>query len=520
MNGSRPLHSADRPGLLPAVAGLMIAALLLFLPSPLFALLRVSVDSITTRSGVGVQKSTFIPGEAIRYQARISVLNPSPGIPFNIRLRITGDGWYEVLEQEVFFPVVVVNRVISWGVSPELYTSTDVCEGDVSLHLDIASSQEEEIIVGGRRHGYFTIRCLSDLPSGVTVSIPVGLQPLDMAFTGNGRFLYVTSRESRNISVIDTDLEPPARIKVIPDWEQVEIEVEECRSLCPEGDNACRRECKETIEPVGEPTGVEASADGTKMYVADYRRPVIHVVDAQQHTLEGDISLAELRPMNLWDLAVNHNPQYNEIYATDFGDARVIRVNLDDQSVRALDLHFSNPLQGNMPGQILIDPLSPTYLYVLGAQVLHFTRNGLLLYPFWMNFPVISWYMALNPLNTLVNRDFYVVMSPGVPPTFFPFEPQSFIYFWSVNGFVVTGEAVQIGTSIGDLVVRDDGRYAYTTDSYRGEILLVDLERKAELRGCAIPVRVGALNLRADPNPLRNRLYVGTWAPGSVEIVE
>lgn len=504
----------------PAAAGLIIAALLFFLPHPLLATLRVDVTSIRTLGG---SNDEFQPGERIQYQVRFLV-SQTGGAVYTVRLRITGDGWYEVLKEEV--SLGLGTRILNWGISPELYTSTDVCKGKVSLNLDIASSLEEEIIIGGRRHSYFTIVCPPDIPSGTIRSVDVGKEPFDMAFTRDGRYLYVTSQESRTITIIDTnntDPEDTTPFKTIPDWEKINKEVAECRSLCPPGDDACREACNETIEPVGEPTGVEASVDGTRMYVADYTRPVIHIVDAQTHEFAGSLSLSGFAPTKLTGLALN--PPYNEIYVTDSRDARVMSVNLGDQSVRALDLRFLDPLRGINPRGVIVDPFQSNSLWVLSNEVILIFRIPWL-YPrtvLKMNFPrYLRWDMALSPLSTPINRELYVVLSPGVSNTPFPYVPRSFIHFWNVTFLPpgVNGEAFEVGASIGDLVIQDNGRYAYTPDSYRGGILLVDLDRRAEIRGCAIPAKVGALRLIADPNPLRNRLYVGTWDPGSVDFVE
>ena len=76
--------------------------------------------------------------------------------------------------------------------------------------------------------------------------------------------------------------------------------------------------------------------------------------------------------------------------------------------------------------------------------------------------------------------------------------------------------------SIWELVVldREDGRFVYAIDSNRGEVLIIDMDTGTEMSRCAIPVPVepGGRFLRA--NPAQNRLFVGGWLAGFVNIVE
>jgi len=493
---------------------ILAALCLLLAPGPLLADVQINVASLESRSGIGVQKSTFMPGETIRYQTVINTL-PGSSLPFKVLLRVAGDGWYETHEQEI---IGLGLRTITWGgIADPLYTSTDVCEGKVSLYLDVIAGEGENVAVQGRRHSYMTVECPSGRPAGiVTASLEVGELPFDMALTRNGRYLYVTSRESRNISVIDTEL--AELVTTIPaDWDEVMERVRACQDQCP--DQACRRECSERIEPVGEPSGVAASPDGTQMLVADYRRPVVHLVNAQSHEIEGEISLEAFKPMRLVDLVVN--PNFNEFYVLDYTDVRIFRMGLNPPHP-VTEIRIESPFlpegMGLFSTRIVMDPILSNQLYILSGIIIRVTRTGNFL-GFWpLNAPVPSWDMVFD--IGAGSRVAYVVLSPFPVPTTFPFDHHSFISRLDFNFFPIESEVFEVGSNIGDLALRNDGRYAYAIDSYRSEILLVDLERVAELKGCAIPVQggTGGRNMLADPG--RNRLYVGTWAPGAVLFVE
>ncbi len=68
------------------------------------------------------------------------------------------------------------------------------------------------------------------------------------------------------------------------------------------------------------------------------------------------------------------------------------------------------------------------------------------------------------------------------------------------------------------MALREDGRFVYAIDSYRGEILVIDMQTGTDMYRCAIPVEAGGRFLRADP--IRNRLFVGGLLAGFVDIVE
>jgi len=525
----------------PSGALVLISTLLfLFLAGPSAAQIQVTVTDLSTRDGTGAARTAFLPGEEIRYQARVTVF-PAPADLLTLVLRIMGDGWYEVRKGTVSG---TGPRTVSWGgAANPVYTSADAGQGKVVLELTAFGGAGEEVQVLGRRHGYFTIRCLSDLPAGVVVAeFPVGNHPRDMALTANGRYLYVTSPDDRIITVVDLDR---GEIEtVIPDWEEVRRKVEACRSQCPAGDNACRDRCTQDNEPLGEPVGIAASPDGTRMIVADYRRRILHTINAATHQLLDDIPLTGIQGINATALVVNPNPLRNEAFVTDFSDSRVIRVGLspphDTWEIR-LD---TEPGVGAQPNELLFHPSLPDFLFVMSAQLQIVHRTGSPQFCYKVVYPILSWSMALNPrwTNPLdPTRFLYFVLSPGAPPQPYPWQPSSVVYPWDfTNSNLEPGNSVACadkppkgykspafpaGNSMGDMVVREDGRYAYVADSYQGSILLLDLERKKELRGCAIPLvsellpnPVTARLLLQDPG--RDRLYVATWQPGILMIVE
>jgi len=75
-----------------------------------------------------------------------------------------------------------------------------------------------------------------------------------------------------------------------------------------------------------------------------------------------------------------------------------------------------------------------------------------------------------------------------------------------------------LGPYVWDLVIRPDGRFAYGIDSFRGQLVIVDLEAGRELRSCAVEVGYGGRILLQDPGT--GRIFIGGTSPGAVEVVE
>jgi hypothetical protein len=285
------------------------------------------------------------------------------------------------------------------------------------------------------------------------------------------------------------------------------------------------------------------------MLVADYAFQVVHRFDAGTHTWKEGESVpvnpeGSFGVVNLGDM--NVSPVLDEVYVADFRDSRYFRLSGDPSSVDAFPLtgNPAIPAVGLNPIKILVDRDNPVHLYFLcqgGNEVIKTDVAGTLLSYVRMKvlvdpstfFP--AWSMDLN----LIRQEACVVMNPG------PFgdgdgsaELSSMIFAFPMGNLGGPGErSFRAGSSIWDLVVWQDGpyagRYAYAADSYRGEVLIIDLEMETELKGCAIRTEscffagqedpqacsgVGARILLQDP--LRNRLYVGNWSPGYVDVIE
>jgi YVTN family beta-propeller protein len=474
------------------VPWILVSTLLLFYPHPsLGADIDVRIQQIVTFGGGGSPKTEFMPGAEMLVTVGVRVTRATSD-PFVVRLRITGDGWHEIRTSE---PLVGPGpRVVTFG-GPQsrLRVSGAAGPGKVSLLVDVFS-ENESVSLMGRRHEYISVLCPEGRPTGTAARLAVGRMPFDMAVTPNGQYLYVTSQEDRKVTVIDVETQT------------VVTEIQD-------------------PETIGQPAGVAPSANGAEMIVADAALQAIHVIDADDHVLIDTIPLnptGELGVVSPGDLLVN--PLRNEAYVTDLRNRRIFVVHLPSQDVEHIFLFESptDPPRGLNPLQLLLDPDLPRFVYVLcgglsevikldvvsGAIIDFFQIRDLFdLSSLW---PV--WSMALNPLT----GEIYVVMNPGHFEETYP-TMQSKIYAFQKNRLWVGGRDFFVGSSIWDLVVREDG-LVYAIDSYRGEILVIDMGTETELYRCAIPARPGGRLLRADTS--RNRLFVGNWAPGYADIVE
>ena len=431
--------------------------------------LQVSFEEITPIDEGGATKTEFFPGEKIRVRVRLRVLQAT-GNPFVVRLRISGDGWHEILPSEP-----VLGPGVHWMVFSETESEDDLRvpptagKGKVNLLMDAFSTQDT-VGLQGRRHGFLEIGCPEGVPAGGMDRFTVGGFPRDMALTPDGRYLYVTSTDAPRVTVIDVETK-----EVVP------TELEDSEGIVM-------------------PAGVAAHPSEPVMYIADSELRVLHVVNAETHMLQESIVLNPTGDLDVTypgDVAVNLAG--TEVYVADTSFPTVLVVQLNPPAVRALSLSaFPAPPAGLLPVQVMTDPDSPDSIYVLCAwqneiikldvvsgAILAFVRLRNLLDPTTL-WPV--WSMALNP-----ERDeIYVVVNPDD----FDLNPLTFrsnIFTLDRRTLARKEELLLEGLSIWELVVREDGRFVYAIDSRRGEVLVIDMDTGTEMSRCAIPVEPGGV---------------------------
>ncbi len=494
MTGSRK----SRPWPRLSVLLFLVVLLPLFPPASFGADIEVMFEEIAVLNG----GTGIYPGEEIQVRVRLRVLRAAAN-PFAIRLRIAGDGWYEAPD-----PVPLAGtgeRTVTFG---PLQAPAAAGPGKVSLLADILATQATVSLLG-RRHAYLDIRCPPRRPSATKARLQVGTPPGDMALTADGRYLYVTRDVQTGLGDVD---EPKVTVIDVDRGEVVPTDLEDS-------------------EAIQLPAGVAADPVRRKMYISDAGlKQVLHVVDAESHVLEEPIDLnpaGDLGPTALGDVAVN--PARNEVYIADSRGQRILVVDLTatPPAVRTLSLsNFPLPPAGMLPIQVMLDPDNPRWIYVLcqgmnevikldvvsGAIVdfvqLRNLQDPASLWP--------AWSMALNP----VTDEIYVVVNPGEITPGDPVSIRSKIYILPKNwlGGPRRKGPLLLGSSIWELAVREDGRFVYAIDSYRGAILVIDMQTGKEMSRCAIRVEPGGRFLRADPAP--NRLFVGGLLAGFVDIVE
>ncbi len=478
-------------------AGLVALALLLVILGAVEvgAEVRVSFDRVEVLDGRGTTKTVFLPGEEVQVRARLRVLESSAE-PFTVRLRIMGDGWFQVEGLQVTF-APGVHWVVWGGGEHPIHVPAEASPGKVACLVDLFSGSGEPVEALGTRHGYLSVRCPEGLPRTIAAEVEVGRFPYAMALTRNGRHLYVTSQADRKITVLD------ARDGTL-----------EAEILDP--------------EQIGQPAGVAAGPDGREMLVADSTFQVLHVIDAVSHRRIRGIELnPEGRFGRLYPGALAVSPLRREAYVADLQGARLIRVGLSDDSLREIPLSpglFLLPT-GLLPARIVVDPENPAFLYVLcqglnevvkvdtSGRIVDFVQLRNVLDPA-SYYP--AWSLALSP----VSDELYVLVTPeGIEETF-P-EIRSKIYVLRKN-HLAAGPVREFfaGTSLWDLVSVAGSSMALGVDSWRSQVLVIDLLKGIELAGCGISLgtaRAGRLILY---DPPRGRLFVGAWSPGSVGILK
>jgi DNA-binding beta-propeller fold protein YncE len=377
-------------------------------------------------------------------------------------------------------------------------------EGKVTLQMDVLSSQDT-VLMQGRRHAYLNVGCPPGLPEGVTDRFPVGAPPLDMALTDDERYLYVT----RDVQRDPLSEDPKVTVIDLQDGAPV-----------PEENIGFSEE-------IGFPAGVAASPGEPVMYIADSAFQSLHVVliDEETHVLQESIELnpdGELGVTAPGDVAVNRAG--TEVYVADSRGRRMFVVNpgADPPGVRVVSLAgFLEPPAGLRPVQVMPDPDNPRFVFALcqGQNELikvDVVSNEILDFVQWEGLPTSSRSMVLDPLTNQI----YVVVNPNDfelledPPSF-----DSKIIILPKNGLggPGRGELPLVGSSIWQLVVREDG-FVYAIDSYRGEILVIDVDTGTEMSRCAVPVEPAGGFLRADRDQVR--LFVAGGLAGFVTVVE
>ncbi len=474
------------PKLRPLLCGFALAVLFLFPHAAPGADIDVVFEDVSILGGDNQAKTDFLPGEEVRVAVRYRVVALT-GDPFFLRLRISGDGWRESPAR-----VAVPGLGSRVHVFTGLKVVSTAAPGKVSLLLDVVSAEQDTVSLRGRRHAYLNVVCPDGIPTSWTRHVQVGVSPRDMALTGDGRFLYVTSPGDNKVTVIDVE----AGAVVEPEIEVPEVLVQ--------------------------PAGVAAAPDGVEMLVADSALQALHLID-QDHVLYDTILLnptGELGRTSPGDVAVNG--ARNEVYVTDSRGPRIFILDLDTREARPVSLFVPGLTAGVSPLQVLVDPGNPRFVYVLCGGlnevikldvvteiVLDFVRLRNLQDPssLWP-----AWSMALNQEE----GEIYVVMNPGGLDTTSG-TVESRIFVLPKNWLGGPGRDFLLGSSIWDLSVRQDG-LVYGIDSYRGEILVLDVVTGTEMTMCAVPVSGGGRHLAADP--AQNRLFVGGWLTGFVDIVE
>ena len=458
------------------------------LPRPLVADVRVAVDRIWTADAGGAIKGQFLPGEVVQYGVSFRVLDLTSG-SFSVRLRIMGDGWFETLEKTVVGPGF---HQVMWGEDASLRTSSDACEGKVAIHLDIGwadPERQERIEIQGKRHAYFLISCAAGgFPQRLIGHVQVGESPYDMALTADSRFLYVTCKEGRRIFVVRTDA-PFEVVAQISDPDKI-----------------------------GEPTGITLAANRTDMLVADYTLQKIHILDTITHQLKDSKSIeGDFGRVKMGDLVLN--PLRNELYVCDFAGSRILAINGQNFSPEVFPLSFPDPsgdFFGLNPFKILVDPQG-SHLFALCLALGELMKVDLSQPNTW---PVVAAAKGLAiPSSSMVfgadRQDLYVVTGEDIKPL--ESGTWSSIRILDIGNLLLK-RTYYFGPYVWDLIIRPDRRFAYGIDSFRGQLVIVDLETGKELRSCAVEVGYGGRLLLADPR--NNRIFIGAWSPGAVEIVE
>lgn len=429
------------------------------------------IDSITTSGLGGPPRDEFSPGERILCTVRFTIRATLPGT-VSVNLRVFGQGCNLTTVESV--PGGSGERVVVFGNDPALRIPTSAGEGKITLSVQIdsegAAAQAE-----GRAHAYVSSTCAaSGFPRRYLGYAPVSMQPYDMAFSRDDRYVYVTSNEQRNITVVDTERLEASRVI-------------------------------EDLDTIGLPRGITANRDGSEMLVSDYAMGKIHVIDTASQQWREGIAVTNRKGL----LGNAFNRPRNELYVTDFSHASLIVCNGSSYALEH-EIPLVDPdrgLYGLNPLDLRVDPTgSWAYVYCqFFGQVVKIDLARRRVAAWNADVDAESWGVDLSPDGTLV----YVVYPDIV-------RSVSRIYAIATADMSLS-RLYEVGATLWDLVVGPDGRYGYAVDSYRGEVMVIDLAAGELLEGCSVPIGYGGKIIR--PNNGWTKLFVGSWTQPYLYVV-
>ncbi len=423
----------------------------------------VRIEDIATLDIRGTPRDEFLPGDRMLVRVRCRILEDLGG-PVAVHLRAFGQGYKETLTQSV--PGGRGERIAIFGYDPPLRLSPLAADGKITLSIQLASpagvAQAE-----GKAHVYIHSSCaLGNFPRTYLGYAPVSMQPYDMAFSRDDRFVYVTSNEARNITVVDT-----ARLAV-------------SRII-------------EDLDNIGLPRRIALNRDGSAMLAADYAMGKVHVISTATQQWQRGIAVTNRKGL----LGIAFNVVRGELYLTDFAYASLIVCNGSsytlEHEIPLVDI--GRGLYGFNPFDLRIDP-SGVWAYVycqLLGQVVKVDLRSRSVVTWNSDVAAESWGVDMSPDGSR----FYVIYPDVI-------TGGSRLYVVSTADMSLS-TIYELGYMLWDLVVRPDGRYGYAVDSYRGEVVVIDLATGDVLQGCSVPIGYGGKIIR--PNQAWTRLFVGSW---------
>lgn len=429
------------------------------------------IDSITTSALDGSPRDEFSPGERILCTVRLTILATVPGT-VSVNLRVFGQGCNQTAVERV--PGGSGERVLVFGNDPALRIPTSAREGKLTLSVQI-ESEGAASPTEGRAHAYVTSTCAAaGFPRRYKGYAAVSMQPYDMAFSRDDRYVYVTSNEERNITVVDTERLETTRVI-------------------------------EDLDRIGLPRGITANRDGSEMLVSDYAMGKIHVIDAARQQWREGIDVTNRKGL----LGNAFNRVRNELYVADFSHASLIVCNGSSYALEH-EIPLVDPdrgLYGLNPLDLRVDPTgSWAYVYCqFFGQVLKIDLGRRRVAAWSGDVDAESWGIDLSP-----DGAFFYVVYPDIV------RSVSRIYAIATADMSVS-RLYEVSATLWDLVVGPGGRYGYAVDSHRGEVMVIDLASGELLEGCSVPIGYGGKIIR--PDNAWTRLFVGSWTQPYLYVV-